>query len=282
MSGCVRARQAPLSMGFSRQESWSGRPVPSPGDLPHPRIKPEFPVSPALQQILYCWATRAAQLKVQIIPKTTEELSLCLILRGDWAAERIYSLCAPTIAVKENSPLTHSLLLPTLVSPSTWLLPEHVSICPDTNEPRPWRLHSHGPCPLSRLCRGLRLHPEACREFVSRAGSCWWVCSGVGSISASTPPAPVWWGHHSRGGSRVTGAGGRQLHSQPCGFNRRLSPHPRWVLQLESRVCTKIPPGLLEFCGRWLRLYFLVPGDPIIALWSHWGSPYSVNQFLGL
>ena len=40
------ARQAPLSMGFSRQEDWSGLPFPSPGDLPDPGIKP---ASPALQ-----------------------------------------------------------------------------------------------------------------------------------------------------------------------------------------------------------------------------------------
>ena len=32
---------APLSMGFSRQEYWSGLPCPSPGDLPNPGIKPE-------------------------------------------------------------------------------------------------------------------------------------------------------------------------------------------------------------------------------------------------
>ena len=38
--------QAPLSMGFSRQEYWSGLPFPSPGDLPNPEIKPG---SPALQ-----------------------------------------------------------------------------------------------------------------------------------------------------------------------------------------------------------------------------------------
>ena len=37
------ARQAPLSMGFSRQEYWSGLPVPSPGDLPDPGIDPECP-----------------------------------------------------------------------------------------------------------------------------------------------------------------------------------------------------------------------------------------------
>ena len=35
--------QAPLSMGFSKQEYWSGLPVPSPGDLPDPGIEPGFP-----------------------------------------------------------------------------------------------------------------------------------------------------------------------------------------------------------------------------------------------
>ena len=40
------ARQAPLSMEFSRQEYWSGLPFPSPGDLPNPGIKSG---SPALQ-----------------------------------------------------------------------------------------------------------------------------------------------------------------------------------------------------------------------------------------
>ena len=34
------ARQAPLSMGFSRQEYWSGLPFPSPEDLPDPGIEP--------------------------------------------------------------------------------------------------------------------------------------------------------------------------------------------------------------------------------------------------
>ena len=40
------ACQAPLSMGFSRQEYWSGLPFPPPGDLPNPGVKP---MSPALQ-----------------------------------------------------------------------------------------------------------------------------------------------------------------------------------------------------------------------------------------
>ena len=42
------ACQAPLSMGSSRQEYWSGLPCPPPGDLPDPRIEPVSLMSPAL------------------------------------------------------------------------------------------------------------------------------------------------------------------------------------------------------------------------------------------
>ena len=43
------ARQAPLSMRFSRQEYWSGLPFPPPGYLRNPGIKRTLSVSPALQ-----------------------------------------------------------------------------------------------------------------------------------------------------------------------------------------------------------------------------------------
>ena len=42
------ARQAPLSVGFSRQDYWSGLPFPSQGDLPDPEIESGLLVSPAL------------------------------------------------------------------------------------------------------------------------------------------------------------------------------------------------------------------------------------------
>ena len=41
--------QAPLSMGFPRQECWSGLPCLYPGHLPDPGIEPTSPVAPALQ-----------------------------------------------------------------------------------------------------------------------------------------------------------------------------------------------------------------------------------------
>ena len=63
------AHQAPFSMGFPRQEYWSGFPFPSPGDLPNPGIKL---TSPAFdKQILYHWATREApwELNLLVLPK---------------------------------------------------------------------------------------------------------------------------------------------------------------------------------------------------------------------
>ena len=48
--GYIDSCQAPLSMGYIRQEYWSGLPFPSPGDLSSPGIEPG---SPVLQVIPY-------------------------------------------------------------------------------------------------------------------------------------------------------------------------------------------------------------------------------------
>ena len=53
------SHQAPLSVGFTRQE-YCGLPFPPPGDLPVPGIKPVSPPFPACRQILYHWATEEA------------------------------------------------------------------------------------------------------------------------------------------------------------------------------------------------------------------------------
>ena len=53
----TEARQAPLPMGFSRQEYWSGLLCPPPGDLPNPGIEPVALVSPALADVFFTTST---------------------------------------------------------------------------------------------------------------------------------------------------------------------------------------------------------------------------------
>ena len=65
------AYQAPPSMGFSRQEYWSGLPFPSPRDLPNLGLKPR---SPALADRFFTdWAMREAQ---HCIRKIVEQTSI--------------------------------------------------------------------------------------------------------------------------------------------------------------------------------------------------------------
>ena len=51
------ACQAPLSMGLSRQEYWSGLPCPPPGALPHPGMEPTSLMSPALTDEFFITGT---------------------------------------------------------------------------------------------------------------------------------------------------------------------------------------------------------------------------------
>ena len=57
------AHQVPLSMGFPRQEYWSGLPFPTPGDLPDPGIKPK---SLALADRFFTTELRSKSLKQHI------------------------------------------------------------------------------------------------------------------------------------------------------------------------------------------------------------------------
>ena len=70
--------QAPLSMGFSRQEYWCGLPCPLPGNLPDPGIKPEYPTSLALAGGFFTSSTtwEAGKMQLTLTSASTEILSL--------------------------------------------------------------------------------------------------------------------------------------------------------------------------------------------------------------
>ena len=88
------AYQASPSMGFSRQEYWSGLPFPSPEDLPHSGIKPRSPIFQA--HVFTLWATREADgIESWTIKKAqhqrTDAFELCCwrrLLRVPWTGRR--------------------------------------------------------------------------------------------------------------------------------------------------------------------------------------------------
>ena len=80
------AHQAPPSIGFSRQEYWSGLPFPSPGDLPDPGIEPRSPAlqadaltsePPGKQRVQHNWMT-SLSLTLSLHAKSLQScLTLC-------------------------------------------------------------------------------------------------------------------------------------------------------------------------------------------------------------
>ena len=65
------AHQAPLSMGLSRQEYWSGLPCPPPGALPHPGMEARSVESPALQADSLPAELLGSPMSITIITKIT-------------------------------------------------------------------------------------------------------------------------------------------------------------------------------------------------------------------
>ena len=70
------AHQAPLSMGFSRQEYQSEFPFPSPGDLPNPGIEPTSLTSPALAGRFFTTSTTWVSICL-LIPITINIALIC-------------------------------------------------------------------------------------------------------------------------------------------------------------------------------------------------------------
>ena len=93
------AHQPPLSMGFSRQEYWSGLLCPPPGDRPHPGIKPG---SPALQAILHQLSCRGSPLDLymcilSIVTLLSDSVfplkKQCIHSNALWNWELMHSFC---------------------------------------------------------------------------------------------------------------------------------------------------------------------------------------------
>ena len=102
-------RQAPLPMGFSRQEYWRGLPCPSPGHLPHPGIEPTL-------SCLLHWQVGSLPL---VPPGKPSSISLCNI--NFLMVQRVKNLTAvqetQILSLGQEDPLeqgmaTHSSILP--------------------------------------------------------------------------------------------------------------------------------------------------------------------------
>ena len=90
------SRQAPLSMGFSRQDNWNGLPSPPPGDLPDPGIEPG---SLALAGGFFTlWATREARRN-----QSAASLISSWLLVFPWKAPPLYITCLFSFSVPTHT-----------------------------------------------------------------------------------------------------------------------------------------------------------------------------------
>ena len=148
------AHQAPLSMGFSRQERWSGLPCPPPGDLPNPGIQPANLRSPALADGFFTastsWETRTAvDLICNRVFLSSGQQSNCII-RSDQSLSRV-RLCDPMNRSMPGLPVHHQ--LPEFTQThvhrvSNAIQPSHPLSSPSPPAPNP---SQHQSFPMSQL-----------------------------------------------------------------------------------------------------------------------------------
>ena len=77
------ARQAPISMRFSRQEYWSELPCPPPGNLHDPGIEPRSPASPALQAHSLLLSHQGSPFQVSLVNRFGPFIHRVIFLNGD-------------------------------------------------------------------------------------------------------------------------------------------------------------------------------------------------------
>ena len=108
------AHQAPLSMGFFRQEYWSGLPFPSPRDLPNPGIESE---SPALQADSSS-SEPSGKMNWNLVQSSVQLLNCVWLFVSPWTAARQASLS-----------VTNSQSLLKLISIKSVMLSNHLILC---------------------------------------------------------------------------------------------------------------------------------------------------------
>ena len=102
------AHQAPWSMGFSRQEYWSGWPCPPLGDLPNPGIKPGSLTSPALAGRLFISSvTWAAPLPAILVNKNHGSHQAIILQLPLWRALRELRM-GPDVSHQGSSHFGHT------------------------------------------------------------------------------------------------------------------------------------------------------------------------------
>ena len=121
--------QAPLSMGFSRQEYWSGLPYPQGGDLPNPGIQPMYLMSPVLTDGFFTTgATWEAHLQVYSVQfSSVQSLSHVRLFVTPWTAAHQASLSITNsqsllMSIQLVMPSNHFIFChPLLLLPSVFL-----------------------------------------------------------------------------------------------------------------------------------------------------------------
>ena len=118
------SHQAPLSLGFSRQEYWSGLPFPSPGDLPHPEDR--------IHVSCVAVAGRFFMFEPPGKPLAHQGIPLAHFLQPRIELAHLLMPMDPLFGLAGAESITwvlRALAQFNLSIPSLWLLPGYISIC---------------------------------------------------------------------------------------------------------------------------------------------------------
>ena len=118
------AQQAPLFMGFSRQEYWSGLPCPPSGDHPNPGIKPRSLTSPALAGRFFTTSAPGKPSKLLTILHSPAQ---CPLLSSPLCASCSPSMCCP---INNSAPGVNVLGTTCCLAPGLALEAEMLSLFP--------------------------------------------------------------------------------------------------------------------------------------------------------